>query len=201
MRELCTTGITYVWFIPSMKTDMFLQTTTSWELCTTAVTFVWFIPSVDKDKSLQTTTVWELCTTCVTFVCFFPCGHGHGPSDYNYVRIVHHRYHARAHARTHARAHARTHARTHAHTHTHTHTHGHAALDDDCLKTFSTNVIFETFLSGVSIHIHSHIENTSAANLFTFTTLTGLCHNVMHSSLQKLKPPQHISREHWYVTL
>ena len=49
-----------------------------------------------------------------------------------------------------------------------------AALCYDCFKTFCTNVIFETFLSGVSIHIHSYIENTSAANLFTFTTLTGL---------------------------
>ena len=56
------------------------------------------------------------------------------------------------------------------------------------------------FVSGINIHIHSHIENTAAANLFTFTILTGLCQNVMNTS-SKLKAAWHITREHWYVTL
>ncbi|KAK2147340.1 hypothetical protein NP493_3474g00003 [Ridgeia piscesae] len=35
---------------------MFLQTTTCCELCITSITFVRFMPSVDTDMFLQTTT-------------------------------------------------------------------------------------------------------------------------------------------------
>ena len=55
-RELCTTGIKFVWFIPSVDADMCLQITNVRELCTTCITFVWFIPIVDTDMGLQITT-------------------------------------------------------------------------------------------------------------------------------------------------
>ena len=36
-------------FVPSVDADMSLQITTRCELCTTGITLLWFIPSVDMD--------------------------------------------------------------------------------------------------------------------------------------------------------
>ena len=43
------------------------------------------------------------------------------------------------------------------------------------------------FLCGTSVHIQSHSENTSAANLFTLTTLTAFYHNLTHTCLYKVE--------------
>ena len=65
------------------------------ELCTTGITLVWFIPSVDTDMCFQTTTLWELCTTCFTLNCkvYPPCGYENVSSNGHIVRIVHHMCH------------------------------------------------------------------------------------------------------------
>ena len=80
--------------LPCVDTDMFLQTTTYWELCTTGITFVGFLPCVDHGHVSSNYHLLRIVHHRYHICRVSPqCGYGHVSSNYYFVRIVHHRNH------------------------------------------------------------------------------------------------------------
>ena len=52
----CAPQVSHLYGLSRVDTDVDLQTTTVCELCTTGITFEWFLTSVDTDMYLQITT-------------------------------------------------------------------------------------------------------------------------------------------------